>query len=121
MDLDTLLKYQFVYFLFGLGFNVLNYLHMSKGGKQYSPTPPKAGATTMTLYGLSLLFGVYRNMTAYRGCMYFFILILGLYAVGNNLRLFRQMKKLYLSPVTYFAGTGMNACGMVLNIMALGY
>eukprot|EP01060_Flectonema_neradi_P009470 TRINITY_DN16739_c0_g1_i1.p1 TRINITY_DN16739_c0_g1~~TRINITY_DN16739_c0_g1_i1.p1 ORF type:complete len:122 (+),score=22.13 TRINITY_DN16739_c0_g1_i1:45-410(+) len=121
MDFDSLLKYQFVYFLLGLGFNVLNGIHLSRGGKQYSPTPPKIGGTTMTLYGLSLLLGVYKQMTAYKACMVLFILVLGVFAVGNNLRNFGKMQKLYLSPITYIAGTGMNTFGMVLNAMALTF
>ncbi|KAJ9472697.1 hypothetical protein DIPPA_12533 [Diplonema papillatum] len=119
MDLQTLLRCQAVYFVAGFSFNVLNFLHQKRGGKQFSPTPPKVGGTVMMLYGLSLLLGVYGHKSYYKAAMVLFVIVLGLFAVGSNLRKFGQMKALYLSPLTYAVGTGMNSIGMLLNIAAL--
>ena len=118
MKLKTLLLLQCFYFFLGLGFNILNYFHIQSGGFPYSPTPPLLGGITMCLYGLSLLTGYFLFIKFYRVLMVVSVLVLGIYAVGTNLLNYSQMDTLYFSWITYMAGTGMNAFGMILNLLA---
>lgn len=109
---------QSVYGLFGILFNLINILVIKLDSMPLSPTPPWLGLSVLSLYSLSLVTALRRDKTLYRRLSLAFVLVLGLYPVIFNLAHYSQMSSLYLSPVSFWSGTGINFFGLVVNTLA---
>ena len=117
--LKLLLWCQAAYGLLGLGYNVVSYLFTATGRRPLSATNPVTGALTMLAFGLFLLPGVFGAVTVYRVLMGLCVLIFGYGGVVKHVTGYLKSGPAgYGSGPAWALAVGINAFGLVLNVMA---
>jgi hypothetical protein len=119
VKLKTLLFAQCVYAFSGIGYNVLSHLAVSSGGKAFSATAPLTGGLSLALYGLCLLPGFLGHLRVYRVLMGTAILVFGWGGIVKHLLNYPGGLDAYSSMTAYILAIGINAVGLVLNLIAV--
>ena len=121
MSLAKLLRFQWLYCLLGVVFNVVSWMVLAKAGKALTPTAPVSGLVVMAIYGFFLLAGHFKKVSVYRSLMVVAILALGYGGIFSHIRLLSQSPDLYQSLWVGILAILINAFGLVLNgLAALG-
>ncbi len=121
MSLAKLLKFQWLYCLLGVVFNVVSWMVLEKAGKALTPTAPVSGLVVMAIYGFFLLAGHFKKISVYRILMVVAILALGYGGIFTHFKLLNQSPALYHSLWMGIIAISINAFGLVLNgLAALG-
>ncbi len=117
MNITLLLRYQIVYLLLGLGYNVMSLMMKRRSGRPLSFTNPVTGILVMLLFGLFLIPGFLSSYQAYRILMGISAIALGYSGVIVHLRNYRKLN-LYDSTTAWILAVLINLFGVVLNLMA---
>jgi hypothetical protein len=119
MKLTTLLKLQVLYVILGVGYNCLSLYFMATGKPALAPTQPVLGLISMVVYALFLIPGYMRKIVLYRILMGIAIVVMGYGGVVTHVINIFTQPQLYSSIVAWGAAVGINAFGLVLNIIAV--
>lgn len=117
MKIALLLRYQIVYMLLGLGYNVISITMKRYGGGPLSYTNPVTGIAVMLLFGLFLIPGFLKNYLAYRILMGISVIALGYFGVIVHLLNYGK-PHLYYSTTAWVLAILINLVGVVLNLIS---
>jgi len=119
LAISSLLKLQFLYCMFGVGYNVVSYILAATGNQPLSSTSPVVGTVFMSLYGLSLITAYKGLYKTYRILMAFFILTIGYGGIVKHFIVYAQQPDAYSSQLAWALAIGSNAFGFLLNLLAV--
>lgn len=117
IPLNRLLIAQMVYAYAGIMYNVGSLLDQRAGEPSWASTDAVIGVAGMALYGLFLSSGLLKNLALYRVLMGMSVLLLGYNGVISHLLNYAHME-MYQSLWTWALAIGINACGLLLNLVA---
>ena len=116
MNLKTLVRLQLCYAIAGLVYNVVSIVLVQQGSAALSPTSPVAGIVALVLYAISLLTCRAHSLVPYRVLMGPWLVVFGYGGVLKHLLNASSMDD-YYSPAAWTMAIGINAFGLILNIM----
>lgn len=117
MTVTLLLRYQIVYALLGVGYNVMSIMMKRYGSGPLSYTNPVTGILAMLLFGLFLIPGLLHHGLLYRILMGVAVIVLGYSGVIVHLLNYQNLH-LYYSTAAWILAILINLFGVVLNLMA---
>ena len=117
MPLNRLLMLQMGYAFAGIMYNVGSLLAQRNLEPAWASTDAVIGVAGMALYGLFLSAGLMKRLTLYRVLMVASVFLLGYGGVITHLLNIGHME-LYQSVWTWVLAIGINAFGLVLNLVA---
>lgn len=115
---DHLLKWQIVYCLIALFFNLVSVAFVATGGAPLTATDPIGGLIAMGLYASFLVPAYLGRIIFYRALMVLAIIIFGYGGVINHLMLMATEPELYTSMLAGLIGVLINVFGLCLNVIA---
>ncbi len=118
MRLNSLLKWQFIYCIVGILFNVISQVMINNGHQALTPTVPAEGVLAMLIYGIFLLIGYFKKIRWYRFLMLISIIIFGYGGVLKHFITYREFPELYHSLFICIIGVTINLFGLFLNFFA---
>lgn len=118
MKLTKLLKFQCVYSMMGILYNIVSYIIVVSGGQQLSTTNPLLGACSMAVYGIMLLTGYFGHIGLYRILMFIAIVGFGYGGIIIHFIKYFQQPSLYGSFIAWVLAVGINVFVLYLNILA---
>lgn len=117
MTRTLLLRYQVLYMLLGIGYNLVSIMMKRSGGRPLAQTNPVAGIAVMLLFGLFLIPGFLNSALTYRILMGVAVIALGYFGVITHLLNYGNLQ-LYYSPAVWILAIAINLFGLVLNLLA---
>jgi len=117
MKLNPFLKWQVIYALLGIAYNLWSLYRVGQGLEGLSSTDPTAGIVVMILYMSSLIPGRMGYHTVYRVLMVVAILLLGYGGVITHIKNLIHAPDLYLNTGTALLAIGINLFGLILNLL----
>ena len=118
MRLKSLLKWQFVYCIIGILFNVISQVMINSGYQALTPTVPVEGVLAMLIYGIFLLMGYFKKIRGYQFLMLISIIIFGYGGVLKHFITYQEFPELYHSLFICIIGVTINLFGLFLNLFA---
>lgn len=118
MSLKFLLKWQFIYCIGGILFNVISQVMINNGHQALTPTVPIEGIFAMSIYGIFLLTGYFKKIRWYRFLMLISIVIFGYGGVLKHFFTYQESPELYHSLFIFIIGVTINLFGLILNLLA---
>jgi len=120
MSLKRLLKYQLLYCLLGVGYNIASYLLTEAGRPPLSATLPLVGGISMLVYGICLIPGALGAVKVYRVLMGLAIIVYGYGGIVKHLmNFFQDGLAQYSSMSAWALAISINLLGLILNIVAV--
>ncbi len=116
---SSLLKLQLLYFVLGLGYNVISYIKAATGGKPLASTSPVTGAIFMVVYALILLAGYNGFHRVYRGLLVLILISGGYSGIIKHFIVYAQQPDAYSSQLAWIVAITINIFGAVLNLLAV--
>lgn len=118
LPLNRLLKWQVIYLILGVGYNLVSWYLLIQTGKGLSATDPMSGLIVMLIYGSFLIPGLLRKLGWYRILMVIAIGILGYGGIIGHILEMSQSLEGYYSLSAALLAIGINVFGLIWNVFA---